>query len=258
MGLWSIKHAVTVIPAFLIMPAVALILRRLLLHSTFEVRMLPIKIISVLLIALELGKQICSLIIGYNLYHLPLHFCSIFIYVLPFMAFYRGKRQGYIRSIATSTMTVLFFGMLIMPAVIYSEVSIDAFFTNYLDFHTVLFHNLVIFALFITLALNLHKPEGSFTELLCIAIFGLAFAAASAFAAHALNTNFSNFLGSTVPFINVALEFVSKKIGNVLTAVIYNVVLICLHAAVLVGASYVFIFAAKTFNKLNTVKKSWR
>ena len=159
MGLWTNEHLITIPITFAIMIAVAIVMRKLLINKSYETRMLPIKIISVILVVIEIGKQICSISRGYDLYHIPLHFCSIFLYVLPLFAFYRGKYRNAIASAAGSTMTALFFGMIVMPAVIYSAERVNTFFTDYLSFHTVFFHNLVMLALFLTISLDLHKPS---------------------------------------------------------------------------------------------------
>ena len=128
MGFWTFEHVVTVIPTFAIFILFSLLMRRLLLKRSYAARMLPIRIIAVIIVFIEIGKQICSAARGYDLFHIPLHFCSIFLYVLPLMAFYKGKYEEKVRSVATSTMTALFIGMLIIPGVIYGGDRISAFF----------------------------------------------------------------------------------------------------------------------------------
>ncbi len=243
MGLWTYKHAVTLFPTLALMLAMALLMRRWLIGKPYEVRMIPVKIIAVIVLLIEVRKQWYSLSVGYDLYHIPLHFCSIFLYLLPLLAFYRGKGAGGVRSTACAAMTVLFLGMLTMPAVIYSETRIDAFFIGYLDFHTVFFHNVVIFALFLMLALDLHTPSGGRRETLLVAMFGAVFVAISAVMSYVLQTNYSNFLFSTVDFIATIVEDLKLTVGELPITVLYVATLAVLHVLVLVLANYLFMLA---------------
>ena len=241
MGLWSHEHVITIFPAFAIMIAVAILMRKLLINKSFEVRMIPIKIISVILVVIEIGKQICSASRGYNLYHIPLHFCSIFLYILPLMAFYRGKYQESMRSVACSTMLALFIGMLTIPSVIYSADRINTFFDDYLSFHTVFFHNLVMLALFITVALDLHRPSGKRRETLFVTLFGTGFVAIAASASHILQTNYSNFLFCTVGFIKTLTDNMKATFGEVPVTIFYTVTLAVLHVLLMVATNYLYL-----------------
>ena len=102
MGLWTPEHAATLLPAVVVMIAISLLLRKWLINKSFETRMIPVKVIAVLLLLLELGKQAVSISRGYDLYHLPFHFCSLFLFMMPAMAFYRGKHQEKVFAITTS------------------------------------------------------------------------------------------------------------------------------------------------------------
>lgn len=241
MGLWSYEHLITIPLTFAVMIALSLLLRLWLLGKDYETRMLPLKIIAVIIVVIEIGKQICSFARGYNLYHIPLHFCSIFLYIIPLFAFYRGKYRESVASVATSTMTALFIGMLAIPAVIYGADRIPTFFTDYLSFHTVFFHNLVIFAFLLTIALDLHKPTGKKGESLFIAAFGAVFVAVAASASHILQTNFSNFLNSTVGFIKEITDNLALAIGEIPTKIIYTITLALLHIALMVLANYIYL-----------------
>ena len=87
MELWTPEHTRTLLPAFGAMLAVAFALRLWLRKKPHAVRMIPVQIIAVILILLEIGKQGLSLKQGYDLYCLPFHFCSLFIFTMPAMAF---------------------------------------------------------------------------------------------------------------------------------------------------------------------------
>lgn len=241
MDFWTHEHLVTLIPTLIFMILASLLMRKLLINKPYRVRMIPIQVMAVLIIILEIGKQTFSILNGYDLYHIPLHFCSIFIYVLPLMAFYRGKGEDGVRSVACSAMLSLFFGMLIIPNVIYSNSNILSFFDNYFSFHTVFFHNLVIFALFTAIALDLHKPSGKPKEVLFIFIFASSFVILAGSASYLLDTNFSNFLYSTVGLVKELTEKMKLAIGETLTAVIYTSTLAILHILLLIIANYLFL-----------------
>ncbi len=241
MGLWTSLHAVTFLPSLAVMIAAALILRKLFIDKSFEKRMLPIKIIAVMLVVLEIIKQITSLRAGYDLYHLPFHFCSIFIYALPFFAFYRGKYAQSVRSVACATMTGLFLGMLVMPAIIYSDVAISEFFVTYISFHRVFFHNLVVFATLIIFFLDLHKPSGKGGEAVFVTLFAVIFVIIAASASHLLDTNYSNFLSSTVDFVDALAENLALKVGEGAFTAIYTACAAVLHIGFILGMNYLYL-----------------
>ena len=249
MGLWSLNHLKTTPLTFVLLILLTILVRMALKNKPREIKMLPIKIISVFLVVLEIIKQILSIRTGYQLHHLPLHFCSIFLYVLPLMAFYRGKYQEKFCSVATSTMTALLFGMLIMPGIIYSDYAINNFFNDFFAFHTVFFHNLVILALFLTLALDLHTPSGKRDEVTFITLFGTGFVLISASLSHILQTNFSNFLSSTVGFIANLVDKIATVIGRTPITVIYTLTLAALHVLLMVLTSYVYLLLTRLIKK---------
>lgn len=93
MELWSKAHIKTLLPGIGIMILLSLILRVFLGKKPLKIRMIPIQIIACLLVLLEIGKQVTSFQNGYDLYHIPLHYCSLFLFTLPVMAFYRGRHH---------------------------------------------------------------------------------------------------------------------------------------------------------------------
>ena len=102
MQLWTKEHAISVLPSLAVMLLLCTVLRITIGKKSFETRMLPMKILSVLIVLLEIGKQVLSFMRGYDLYHIPLHYCSLFIFMLPVMAFYRGKHQDKVGGITAA------------------------------------------------------------------------------------------------------------------------------------------------------------
>ncbi len=197
MGLWSKEHAMTLLPAVAVMILLGVILRRLLKNKDESVRMLPIQIIAVALVVLEIGKQAVSAANGYDLYALPFHFCSLALFTLPVMAFYRGKHAHAVRSITTAVCASITLLLLIYPCLIYSADNINNYFGSYADFHTVTFHNLVVLAFVLILVLEVHIPQGGAVKPLVV--FILCFCLVSAFMAVALETNYANYYECNVP-----------------------------------------------------------
>jgi len=244
MGLWTSTHAVTLIPAIIIMTAAAIILNRILGKKDFKIRMIPLQVIACLLIVLEIGKQAVSIARGYDLYHLPFHFCSLFIFVLPVMAFYNGKHKSTVREIGAAICAALVLLMLIYPNLIYGENNVKEFFTDYLSFHTVAFHNLCMFAFAVILALGLHGKELK-PKPLQVSVFILIFGIVAAVMSQLLKTNYANMYTCNVPFFEDLRIKVGAIIGAAPTQVIY-VSIVCILQIVFVLLAYgIYLFARR-------------
>ena len=228
MGLWTPEHAATLLPAVSVMLALAWLLRRKLADKPFETRMIPIKVIAVILLLLEVGKQVVSLCRGYDLYHLPFHFCSLFLFMMPAMAFYRGKHQENIFTITISLCASCFLLMMIYPALIYSDGNIRGFFQDYLNFHTVVFHNLVVFAFILIFALKLPMPAGK-GSVKAISIFMLVFSVVAAVMSQLLKTNYTNMYQCNIPVFEEIRLSVQPVLGYWITQCLYVSILTCLH-----------------------------
>ena len=199
MELWTPTHVQTLLPAIIVMILIAAVLRLTIGKKDRKIRMIPFQILSCVLVLLEIGKQGLSLYRGYDLYHLPFHFCSILIFLPIIMAFYRGKHQQAVYSVTTAICASISLLMLIYPSLIYSADNINGYFEGYLNFHTVTFHNLVLFAFILILTLELHIPQrkGNAKPLI---LFVLVFCVVSATMAMILKTNYANFYQCNIPF----------------------------------------------------------
>lgn len=220
MGLWTVTHAKTVLPAVVAMLLLGALLGRILNKKPLKTRMLPMQIIAVMLLLLEVGKQWISLMRGYDLYHIPLHYCSLFIFVIPAMAFYRGRHAGKVRAIAAALCASVFLIMLIYPSLIYSAEDVRRFFREYMSFHTVAFHNLVMLSFVLILALRIHQPEKR-GEPKAISVFMLCFCAVAAIAAQLLKTNYANFYQCNIPPLEAVRQWVQARVGYGFTQLLY-------------------------------------
>lgn len=228
MELWTSEHTNTLLPTIGVMLAIAVALRFVLGKKEIKVRMIPFQIIAVMLLLLEVGKQAVSLSRGYDLYHLPFHFCSLFLFMVPLMAFYRGKGEQKVRAITAAICASLFLLMTIYPNLIYSAGNIHEFFQEYLSFHTVAFHNLVMMEFLLIVALDLHTPASK-GESKATMFFILGFCVVSASMAQLLKTNYANFYSCNIPALEQVRLSVQAVLGTGLTQLIYILILTLLN-----------------------------
>ena len=192
MELWSTLHIQTLLPAIIIFLAISILIGYLLRNKEEKIKMIPIQVIAIVLVVLEIMKQTYSIVNGYDLYHIPLHFCSLFVFFIPIFAFYKGKYMNQLRCFTTVCCTLVFFAMLIYPSIIYGEGSIRSFSTSFMSFHTVVFHNLVILALMLIVALNLHSFDTK-RDMKTILIGYPVYSAIAGTMAQLLKTNYNSF-----------------------------------------------------------------
>ena len=227
MQLWEKEQIRTLIPAIFVMVVLAIILRVTLGKREEKVRLIPLQIIAVILLALEVGKQTISFAKGYDLYHIPLHFCSLFLYVLPVMAFYKGKHRQKVNAVGAGICAALTLLMLIYPGIIYSGANVREYFTDYFSFHTVTFHNLAMFAFPVILLLELHTPQKGDGK--AVAIFTLCFAVAAGTMAQVLKTNYANFYSCNVAPLETVRLNLQGVLGIVPTQILYVAIVGGLH-----------------------------
>ena len=228
MGLWSPEHAKTLPPAVFAMLVLSILLRLLLGKREKRIRMIPLQILTVILLLLEVGKQAVSFSRGYDLYHIPLHFCSLFLFVFPAMSFYRGKYENLVGGISSGLCAATAGLTLIYPSLIYGAWDIQNYFTDFLGFHTVTFHNLVILALFLIVFLQLHTPEEK-GEPKAICVFLAVFCSIAAIVSQLLNTNYAGFYQCNVPFFEELRLSMQPILGYTVTQIIYVVALMGVH-----------------------------
>lgn len=238
MQLWSPEHLKTLLPALLVFFVISLLLRLWLKNKSRRVRMIPIQVIAVILVIIEIGKQAVSFSRGYDLYHIPLHFCSLVLFSLPVMAFYRGKYQRITDSIAVGFTTAVFVLTAIYPCLIYGAGDITAYFKDYLAFHTVTFHNLVMFAFMLIVALDVYTPaKGNWK----FPVFGIGgYCIVAAIVSHLLKTNYNNLYQCNVPPLENVRLAMHGMIGYVPTQIIYVIIVTCLDMAFTFGAYHFF------------------
>ena len=121
---------ITIFPTFLVLGVLTFLLWKWLKDKDEKFKLIPIKIIAVILVVIEIIKQIDAAldVNGYRLKALPLFYCSLFLYLYPIMAFYNGKHKNAVRNLTLCSGTALIALMLIMPRYIYLDSNIKNFF----------------------------------------------------------------------------------------------------------------------------------
>lgn len=235
MELWTYEHAITVLPGLAVMFMLAAVLRKFLKDKPYKVRMIPISVIAVILVLLEIGKQGTSLSRGYDLYCLPFHFCSLFIFMLPLMAFWRGKGAKTVTAITTTLCMSVFLLMLIYPNLIYGSWNVQGYFDDYMNFHTVTFHLLVMTAAVLIHALELYTPMGR-QETKANLFFVVGFCVVSASMAHILKTNYANYYTCNIPVLEQVRLAVAAFAGEVPAKLLYISIVSALNVVFVYGA----------------------
>jgi uncharacterized membrane protein len=243
MELWTKEHALSLPFAVAAFAVIAFLLYRLLGNKEQHIRIIPLQVIAVLLLLLELGKQVLSFVKGYDLYHLPFHFCSLFIFLLPLAAFYRGKGQNTVKGITAACCGAVTFLMLLYPNLIYPAHDLQRFFENYFSFHTVVFHNLVILAFFCIIALRIHTPEKG--EQKAILLFVVGFCIVAATMSQLLKTNYANMYTCNVPVLETVRLSIQGVLGYWPAQIVYVAVNTCLHLPFVWGSYHLYRFIRK-------------
>ena len=222
MELWTPQHAKTLLPAMAVMLVLTVVLRLTIGKKSREIRMIPFQVIAVILLILEIMKQIYSMARGYDLYHIPLHFCSLFLFTLPVAAFYNGKHRGKVMSVAATVGASLLLFMLVYPNLIYGAWNIENFFNfdDFLSFHTVAFHNLALWSVMLVVGLRLYDPPAR-GEGVANLIFVLCFCVASGIAAQLLKTNYANMYRCNIPPLESLRVAVEGAVGYPVAQTLY-------------------------------------
>lgn len=228
MELWTPEHVKTLLPAMIVMLLAALGLRFWLGKKPLKVRMIPLQICTCLLLLLEVGKQVLSLARGYDLYHLPLHYCSLFLFIMPLMAFYRGKYRQQVTALGVSICAAVFMLMAIYPNLIYPAWDVQQFFTSFFSFHTVVYHNIVVFLLMLIIALDLYTP-GEKKEQRVVILAMLLYCVVAASMAHILKTNYANYYTCNIPILETVRLTVAAAIGPLVAKLVYIAIVSALN-----------------------------
>jgi hypothetical protein len=199
MGLWTFEHFYAIVPAFIAFAGIAVLLG-FLLKEKEKTKIWILRGLAILIIILEILKQAISISRGYDLYHLPFHYCSLFLYLLPMHAFAFGKFKKYIDGITFTACTSLFLFFVIIPTILYPAGAITTYFTQFFNFHTVTFHHLVVLYLFLAIAFRSFKLSIKRDFPICAIILS-GYVIVATTLSYALDVNFQNLKKCNMPVI---------------------------------------------------------
>ena len=214
--------------------------------------MIPMKVLAVAIVLLEIGKQVVSAQGEYNLYSIPLHFCSLFIFMLPAFAFYRGKGYRTVGGITAGLCASVLALMLIYPNLIYSAGNIEAYFKDFMSFHTVTFHNIVMLAFILIPALELHEPQPK-GESMAVVWFMVGFCLISSVMAQILKTNYANFYQCNIPVFEQLRLSMQGVLGTVVTQILYVLIVSVLTILFTLAFYRLYRLLCKAIKKRNPV-----
>ncbi|MBR2967956.1 MAG: YwaF family protein [Clostridia bacterium] len=254
MQLWEPQHVRTFLPSLVVMIILGVVLRIWLGKKPEKIRMIPLQICTVFLLVIEVIKQVKSFEGGqYDLYSLPLHFCSLFLYMLPLMCFYHGKYKQQVRAIATTVSGSLFILIVIYPSLIYSGASIDNFFNGFFSFHTVAFHTVATFTFVIIVALNLHTPDFK-KDAKAVLFFMIGYCVVAGIVAQVLKTNYNNFYHCNIPPLQKLKEAIEPVLGYGFAQCLYVIIVSIADLAFTHGAYQFYRLMRNVVTKIENSK----
>ncbi len=237
MGLWTKEHFFLIIPSFIVFIIFGVILRKLLKSKSEKVKYLPLQVITLVLLALEFMKQGYNIDAdGYNLYALPFHYCSLFLFLLPFHSFYKGKYKKITDAISISILASLFLFMLVMPNVVFGAHNIVDCFKDFGNFHTVIFHLLVCLYFVLTLSLKLYSFDVS-QDLKTTTIFLAIYVIFATILSFTLEVNFHNLYRCNLQMVEDIRLAMMNAIG-IFGHIIYVIALFILTILFAYGAYF--------------------
>lgn len=221
LGFWSEVNVKTTIPVFFGMLLITLILRRLLKDRDDRIKNIPFAVIAAVLLVMEVWKQVWEFTHGYSLYAIPLHFCSVYLYLYPLAHWTKGKTASTFHSLSVGMTSMTFFLFYIYPMLIIGD-SAQSFFTDFSSFHTVLYHNLLCLYFLLSIALEMRKPDIKRDLKTLFAGYGVYFLIAAPMA-NILDVNFNSFRFCGVEFIESIRLSVIQILGPVGGQLLYLV-----------------------------------
>lgn len=222
---WSNSQIIVIPIALCITLALSFIICFFTRKCSKKIRLIPLITISIIVWILEIAKQIINIAEGYDLWAIPLHFCSLFLYIFPLASFAKGKLQNYgsIMTIACFVaFAIIYFSN---PTSVISNAT-DNIFASFHSAHTFIYHQLIFLFFFILIGSKLYTPTK--LDYLYGVLTIVIYATISVPVAHFLDVNFCTILSSDIEFLeNLRLQngqilytFVLIMIGIVGTTLI--------------------------------------
>ncbi len=221
-----------------------------------SVRKIPLQIIGVLIVLLEIVKQIYYFTLykktgNFDLYVLPLHFCSLFIVLFPVIQFSKPKIADKLRPLAVAYSLLMTIMLYVNPHALLAS-ACNNIFLNFHNFHTYLFHHLVIAYFVYTIALNDYHPHKNDFINCCL---GVAFYGLYAIPfAYILKVNYVNILYSVFEPLEKIRQLLLSKTSYVFTQIIYDLFMFLIACLTLTLISKIYYLVYNAKNNKNRLK----
>ena len=212
---WTKSEGVVLPIALAVCLVLAVVISVLTAKKSEKIRRIPLMILAIVVFGLEIAKQTLSARGGYNLWSIPLHFCSLFLYFFPLAGFFGGKVGQFGR---TMTFTCGSFFLLLFyfnPSTVIGS-ACDNIFGSFSAFHTFTYHHIIILFYLIMVMSRLYHPSKK--DFLYVFVGISVYAVVAISMAHILNVNFCNILRSNISF----MEALRQSRGQV----VYTLVMI--------------------------------
>ncbi len=211
---WSKSDAIVLPLALLINLVLALAVTFLTRKKSETVKKIPLMLIILTMLGMEVAKQIYYIKAGYDTWAIPLHFCSLFMYVYFGCAFFKGK-VGDVFKCLSLCMSLLFIVLFYCyPSSMIGTATVNIF-KAFLPTHTFFYHHFISLFFFILLFSGIYKKSKFDYLYACLAI--LIYATVAIPVAHTLDTNYCFILYNEIPI----LESIRQACGQV----VYTIVL---------------------------------
>lgn len=182
-------------PVLLLIIVVAITLALLLKDKSKRVRSIPTALIAIALLFIEVIKQRWNIRGEFNYYHLPLHYCSLFVILIPLGELCGSFGDRVFRPVATYLSFTVAVGMYLFPQSILGG-ACENFGVTFYGTHSFIFHHLVVLYFALVLFLDLYKP--SVRDIAKVGTLGIIYILIAIPAAYIFDENYCNFLTSTL------------------------------------------------------------
>ena len=236
---WTSGDLKILIPSFLVLLLITFAMWLILRNKSENIKNIPLATIAIILLVMEIFKQIYSFKGGYSLWSIPLHFCSLFLYFFPLATLTKGKikRFGLVMSYVSGTlMTIMFY---FNPSSIIGDCTFNNVFITFDKFHTFMYHHLAILFTLLGIVLGMFKMKKQ--ELVYVLIGIVVYGLIAVPIAHIIDTNFCNILTSNIGF----METLRVNAGQI----VYTIIMFIFGIVAGLGLCLINIGINKLINK---------
>jgi uncharacterized membrane protein YwaF len=214
------KNILTELAVFAFIVLIAYLIKLALRNKDERAWNIPFAVIAVVLLAMEVAKQVYSFATGYDLYYIPLQICSLFLLSFPVAAFAKGRARdiGMCMSLClgcSATFAQLFLSQILTRDYIFKLFTAEG---TPFHYHTVFYHHIVALFFILMLFLKPYRPQKR--DILPTVIIYAVFMAISCIAANALHTNYSGYINYGADVFDYF-----KRYGQL----VFNIVGFCLN-----------------------------